>query len=66
VVLGKKKEKELTEEDILEGLSEVNRNIVEDLQKKNEIIRGLQLQVSDLTKRTEKIERALWKDEGDQ
>ena len=47
--------------ELIESLAKLNGKILEDLKEKNEIIRGMQLQINMLEAKFEKIERAMEK-----
>ena len=53
-MLGKKK---VREEDVMEKMAHMIDSIMEDLREKNEIIRGMQIIVNNLTDRIDKLEK---------
>lgn len=48
--------------ELIEGLAKVNGEILEDLQKKNEIIRGMQLQINVINEKVNKFNKQTQED----
>lgn len=57
-----RKKQERSTMELIEGLAKVNSEILEDLQKKNEIIRGMQLQINLIDEKVNKINKQTQED----